>query len=173
MSDKKPQAPMIRFGGRWSPAHEVWNKMETATFVAAAIERFNAMFPHLSSAETRDVVPLVRQRLKDVELRMPSNPPDLPDPGPVATDLLATQTPERALQALREEHGMELDLLQLVQLVGERPYADALTREAEEYREKRVSPDQTARLWNDAGRPGPSGGLWTAHKIDMLLRHKS
>lgn len=172
MSDKKPEAPMIRFGGQWSPAHEIWKKMETATFVAAAIERFNAQFPNLSSSETRDVVPLVRQRLKDIELRMPSTQTGLPDLSPVAADLLTTQTPERALQVLREAHGIKLDLQQLLQLVGERPYIDALTREADDYRENRVSPEQTARLWNEAGRPGPGGGLWTAHKVDMLLRHR-
>ncbi|MCB1798452.1 MAG: hypothetical protein KDI67_06165, partial [Gammaproteobacteria bacterium] len=65
------EEPMICFGGEWIPAHDVWKKMETTTVVVDAIARFNEHFPHLASADTRNVVPLVRQRLKDVTLRMP------------------------------------------------------------------------------------------------------
>jgi hypothetical protein len=28
-------------------------------------------------------------------------------------------------------------------------------------------------LWNDAGRPAPGGGLWTARKISELLSQPS
>ena len=69
--DEPQEQPTIRFGDDWLPAHEAWGKLETANAVADTIDRFNERFPQLASRETRDVVPLVRQRLKDIELRMP------------------------------------------------------------------------------------------------------
>lgn len=160
---------MIRFGGEWIPAHDVWKKMETTQVVVDAIARFNETFPHLSSADTRNVVPLVRQRLKDVQLRMPRKS-ELPDLCGVAGSLLEAMAPEDVIDALREQHGAEITLNQLVQLVGDQAYRDALSREAAEYQMNRISPDQTAQLWNDAARPAPGGGLWTAKKVNALLQ---
>lgn len=171
MSKDDKEDPMIRFGGEWTPAHEVWKKMETANVVAAAIDRFNTGFPHLSSDETRQVVPLVRQRLKDIELRMPSKSPGVSDLGPIAADLLSTQSPEEVLETLQEGHDAAIDTQQLIQLAGEQAYTDALTREAEENEANGILPEQTARLWNDNGRPAPCGGLWTVDKVNKLLNH--
>ena len=159
---------MIRFGGRWIPAHDLWAKMETANVVADAIERFNAQFPELSNAGTRDVVPLVRQRLKDIDLRMPRDP-QLPDAAPIAIDLLKRMSPEDVVETLREQHNIETDVAQLIQLAGEEAYIAALVREAHEFALNMVSTDQTARLWNDTTRPCPGGGLWSARKIQDLL----
>lgn len=170
MADK-PADPMIRFGGEWTPAHEVWKKMETATVVAAAIQRFNEHFPNLSTDETRAVVPLVQKRLKNIELRMPPRDGGLPDLGPVVNALLDEHTPEGALEALRERHGVQLELQHLIQLAGQ-AYVEALNREATEFEANRVLPEQTAELWNDTGRPAPGGGLWTAAKVNRLLHSK-
>jgi hypothetical protein len=169
MSDDDSEDPMIRFGGEWTPAHEVWKKMETATVVVDAIDRFNDGFPHLSSAETRNVVPLVRKRLKEIEMRMPSRDAGLPDLGPLAIELLASRSPEDALEALQEDHGVSLEIQQLVQLAGVPAYIDALRREAAEYASNGISPEQTGQLWNDFGRPAPGGGLWSAAKVSQLL----
>jgi hypothetical protein len=171
MSDDDFEDPMIRFGGRWVPAHEVWKKMETATVVNEAIERFNLGFPKLSSTETRKVVPLVRQRLKNIELRMPAKDAEKASLKPLITDLLDKQTPEDALDILEHEHGVKISMEQLVKLAGERKYVDSLTHEAEVYEENRISPEQTAQLWNDSGRPAPGGGLWTPEKVKRLLSH--
>jgi hypothetical protein len=167
----KPADPMIRFGGEWTPAHEVWKKLETATVVVAAIEHFNRHFPNLSTKETREVVLLVQKRLKNIELRMPPRDGGLPDLGPVANQLLDQHTPEGALAALEERYGVQLELQHLVQLAGA-AYVDALTREATEFEANRVLPEQTAELWNDSGRPAPGGGLWTAGKVSHLLHGK-
>jgi hypothetical protein len=172
MPDDDNDDPMIRFGGEWTPAHEVWKKMETATVVVDAIDRFNDGFPHLSSAETRDVVPLVRKRLKEIELRMPSRDSGLPDLGPVAIELLASRSPEDTLEALQEDHGVKLNTQQLVQLAGVPAYIDALRREAADYASNGISPEQTGQLWNDCGRPAPGGGLWSAAKVAQLLNAK-
>ncbi|MDJ0739264.1 MAG: hypothetical protein QNJ91_06080 [Gammaproteobacteria bacterium] len=170
-SDANPddaQEPLIRFGDAWIPAHDAWKKMETATVVVDRIDRFNENFPQLSSHRTRDVVPLVRRRLKNVELRMP-RPAEQPDIAAIASGLLETLSPDDVLDALAERHASEMGLDQLIQLVGERPYLDALGREAGDFAMNRISPEQTAQLWNELGRPAPGGGLWSAGKIQSLL----
>ena len=161
--------PMICFGGEWIPAHDVWKKMETTTVVVDAIARFNEHFPHLASADTRNVVPLVRQRLKDVTLRMPPRKSELPDLSGVATELLRAMPVEDVIDTLNDKHGLTLSLGQLIQLVGEKAYIEELRHEAAELEMNRISAEQTAQLWNDAGRPAPGGGLWSSKKIAALL----
>lgn len=150
------------------PAHDLWKKMETVNVIADAIERFNTEYPHLSSAQSRDVVPLVRQRLKDIDLRMPSQAPQL-DLGEVTGGLLETMSPEDVVTLLRDRYDTEIDLNGLVQLAGEEAYVLAVQREAQDHALNQVSPEQTAELWNDAARPPPGGGLWTAKKVQDLL----
>ena len=165
----EPEEPMIRFGGEWLPAHDVWKKMETATVVTDAIDRFNNGFPDLASADTRNVVPLVRQRLKDIQLRMPTSDAESTDFAPVASELLDAMSPEDAIEVLKDKHGIEMELGQLIQLVGEQKYLASLVREAKDFELNRISPKQTAQLWNEAGRPAPGGGLWSEDKINKLL----
>lgn len=172
MAQKKTNAPaaepMIRFGGEWIPAHDLWKKMEAANVIADAIERFNTEFPHLSSTHSRDVVPLVRQRLKDIDLRMRDEPPQV-DLGEVAIGLLESMSPEYVIDVMREKYNTAMDVAQLIQLAGEKAYVAALMREAHEYALNLISPEQTAELWNDAARPAPGGGLWSAKKVQDLL----
>lgn len=167
-SDSEKEQPLIRFGNDWVPAHEVWDKMETVNVVADAIDRFNTHYPHLSSANTRDVVPLVRQRLKEIELRLPYKG-GREDLAAIAVDLLDGMSPEDAIDVLEQKHGTRLSVTQLVQLAGDKAYRACLRREAGEYAQNRISSEQTADLWNELHRPAPGGGLWAANKIDLLL----
>jgi len=166
--DELPEQPMIRFDGKWVPAHDVWSKMETANVVADVIERFNNNFPQLANSDTREVVPLVRQRLKNIELQMPARD-QRPELGPIAARLLDSMSPEDAIEVMANEHAAQLDLLQLIQLAGEQNYAKSLRREAVECRLNRISPEQTAQLWNDLARPAPGGGQWGIDTIGALL----
>jgi hypothetical protein len=166
--DTSDDEAVILFGGEWIPACEAWKKMETATVVVEQIDRFNENFPDLASRATREVVPLVRQRLKNIELRMPVKA-ELPDLGGVASELLTTLPPEDVLDVLAEKHGMQVDILGLIQLVGDNAYIAALTREGREFEMNRISHDQTAQVWNELGRPAPGGGLWSAKKVEALL----
>ena len=165
--DKQPE-PLVRFGGEWIPARDIWNKMETANAVADVIEGFNERFPHLTSRDSLEVVPLVRQRLKDIDLRMPTDqqPEDLTQ---IAIELLQSKSPEDVVEVLREQHRTEMSVAQLIQLAGEEAYAAALQREAGVYSMNQISPEQTAELWNDVLRPAPGGGLWSAKKVRDLL----
>ena len=162
---------MIQFGGEWLPAEDVRKKMDTTTLVVDAIDRFNSEFPHLATTSTREVVPLVRQRLQAIRLRMhyPGQQQDLAE---YAVDLLAILSPEDVIEALAERHGEHLDMLQLIQLAGDQPYLLALSREAGELEQNMVSPEQTSQLWNDLARPAPGGGLWNADKV-VALRSRS
>ena len=164
----KTAEPVIRFGGEWIPAHDLWEKMATTNAIANVIERFNKEFPHLSSSHSRDVVPLVRQRLKDIDLRMPDEDAQ-PDLGEVVIGLLESMSPEQAITILRDQYDTEMDIGELMNLAGEEAYVSALLREARKYSVNQISPEQTAELWNDAGRPTPGGGLWTAKKVQDLL----
>jgi len=166
--DEKTEEPMIRFGGEWVPAHDLWNKMETVNVVADAIEHFNDSFPHLSSPDTRDVVPTVRRRLKDIDLRMPGKD-NRPDLTPVAHRLLESMSPEDTIATLLDKYGTQMDIAQLIQLAGEGAYLAALSREAHVFASNLISPEQTAELWNDTARPAPGGGLWTAQIVQTLL----
>lgn len=172
MSDNKARDPAIHFGGQWRPAHEVWKKMETANVVADTIERFNRRFPDLSTALTREIVPLVRNRLKNIELRMPEKAAGVTDLGKVAADLLHEHPPEEVIGVLQAQYHAKVDIMRLVRLTGEQPYVDALLREALVYESNRIPPEQMAELWNAAGRPPPGGGLWTGKKISALLNRR-
>lgn len=167
--ETQTEEPLIRIGEHWVPAHEAWQKLETATAVTEIIDRFNQRFPELSTPVTREVVPLVRQRLKAIALRMPQRQV-IRELGAVATKLLHRHRPEEALAILREQHDQDIDLVGLVALAGEGPYLDSLRKEAREYTANKILPEQTAAIWNDMHRPAPGGGLWNRRKVEMLLQ---
>jgi len=158
--ENAPKDPMIKVAGVWIPAHEAWARMEIVTEVTDKIERFNNKFPNLSTESTREVVPVVRQRMKDVALRMPRKAPDAPDFATRAGDLLDQMSPEEVLDNIQEEFGESLSLRDLISLAGEAAYIGALIREAQDYRANAILPEQTAQIWNDMARPAPGGGLW-------------
>lgn len=166
---ENPREPKIRFAGSWLPAHRAWRKLETATAVMEAIDRFNDRFPEIATPVTRDVVPLVRRRLREIELLMPVRPAP-PDLAEVAVELLLTASPEEVLEILVQQHGAQIDLRQLIMLVGQDAYGAALRREVQAFHNNKISPEQAAELWNAGGRPAPGGGLWTRQKVEALQR---
>lgn len=159
---------MIRVGDEWIPTSEALEKIRAATAAVDHLDRLNDDFPQLASEQTREIVPIVRQRLRDFELltRQLIAHPDL---GLIAIGLLATQSPETVLETLAKEHDVNINLRQLVAVAGEPAYLGALAREARELNERRVSSEQTARLWSEFGRPAAGGGLWSADRIGKLL----
>lgn len=164
------EEPMIKMGDIWVPAHEAWAKMEIASEVTDVIERFNRNFPTLSTEASREVVPVVRQRLKDVQLRMPKGAPDTPDLASTANELLEKMSPEEVIEQIQNDFGDALTLRDLISLAGEAAYIRALTREAEEYQANAILPEQTAQIWNDMGRPAPGGGLWSIRKVEQIIQ---
>lgn len=143
--------------------------METATVAAEILERFNNTFPDLATDETRAIVPLVRKRLKEVEVRLPKRPPKAMEIKERAIALLKTNSPEDVLDMLQVEFRTQLDMQQLLSLTGKAPYLSSVAEEANEYIANKISYEQMAVLWNELRRPAPRGGLWTASKVKRLL----
>lgn len=166
-----PQEPLIRLGEYWIPAHMAWKKMETASVVADVIDHYNTHFPHLASQLTLSTVPLVRKRLKDVQLRI-RKPVEQVDVGSIAQALLEEMAPEDVLDELLSAHKQELNLRELIALAGEEPYLRSLQREATDYLANQITPDQTAQIWNEMERPPPGGGLWSQRKVERLIDGK-
>lgn len=163
-----PEEPEIRFGEFWVPAHQAWKKLEIASTVTDNIDHFNARFPQLSTELTRSVVPLVRQRLKNVDMRTPRRKAG-EDLAPLAKELLQSMLPEDVLNTLARDHDEKLNLRELIALAGEHAYLQSLRTEAGEYESNKISPDQTAQIWNEMLRPAPGGGLWTREKVHRLI----
>jgi len=161
------QGPKVRLGGTWLPAHDVWRKIETVAAVVDVIEHFNAEFAHLATAETLDVVPCVRRRLDDIEQRMP-NTDGQGALAKYAARLLATLPPEQVIETLATHKGVQMDHAFLAQLAGENHYDEALQRDARVLESHKVSAEQTARLWDDLGRPAPNGRSWRATDVEDL-----
>jgi len=162
------EEPEIRFGEAWIPAHQAWKKMEIASTTADFIERFNQKYPHLSCELTRSVVPEVRHRLKNVEVRT-GQPKQQPDIVKVAGELLLTLSPEEVVDRIEAEFGEAMTLNELIALAGEESYQQAMQREAHDFAANRISADQTAQVWNEMGRPAPGGGLWSKAKVEYVM----
>lgn len=160
--------PQIRFGEYWIPAHQAWKKMETASVVADVIDHFNVHFPHLANQLTRSTVPVVRQRLKDVQMRVPKRN-EAQDLGPVAREMLQKMSPEDVLDELAREHKQDLNLRELIAVAGDQAYLASLRREAIEYEANAILSEQTAQIWNEMSRPAPGGGLWSRGKVKTLI----
>lgn len=160
--------PLIRLGEYWIPAHMAWKKMEAASIVADVIDHYNTHFPHLANKLTLSTVPLVRKRLKEVQLRI-SKPAEQIDVGSIAGALLDQMAPEDVLDELLRAHKQELNLRELIAAAGEEPYLRSLQREAMDYLANQISADQTALIWNEMQRPPPGGGLWTQRKVERLI----
>ena len=161
--------PKIRFNGEWIPAHKAWASFATAMSIAENIERFNQRWPNLATDATRTIVPKVREQLKLIELYMPERKEASTDLGKTAAKLLVDLGPEETIERIRDEFGQELDLQALVNIAGFPIYLKALSNEVRTLRRNQVSSEQTAKLWNELGRPAPGDGTWTEEKVDRLL----
>lgn len=163
------ESPCICFGGNWIPAYEVWDKIETSSVVLECIHRYNQKWPDLATALTRDMVPVVRKRLGDIQIRLPARPIKTPELEQEARKLLKTLSPEDVVDTLVRDHDWNGDMLGLIYLAGVDAYTAALLRETSEFEFNRIAPEQAAGLWNEWGRPVPGGGLWSAPKIQKLM----
>jgi len=84
-------------------------------------------------------------------------------------ELLAIHGFDDVLDILQTEHGITLNLIQLVNLVGNSAYITALRREALEFQSNAISLPQIAQLWADFGRPPIGDTAWTASTVSRIL----
>lgn len=162
-------APKILFAGTWLPAHEVWSKLEAVSTTADVLDRLNNDYPDLASDYTRSTVAQIRRQLHAVEVRMPHRIDQLPLMRERALALLQSEPPEAVVTVLEAEFGTAANIQGLLALTGVEPYLESLRRELAILQRNKVTPEQTAGLWNELQRLAPGGGLWTARKIQELL----
>jgi hypothetical protein len=172
MSDKQKNSKqaMIRFGNKDIPTYAAWKKLEAAGVAATRLEQLNARYPQLASGYSRDMVEKTRRRLKSVEVTMPAAPRLPPKMEDVVSGMIGSNSVEEVLEALKREHGVELDAMALVHVIGLDAYTEMLKREAAEFRQNFLSDEQIAELWNGAHMPAPGGGRWSIKVVEGFLK---
>lgn len=154
---------------------------------ADQLDRLNQTYPNLASEFTRDTVeefrrlPITLQQTHDKETHSTSSTKQEfteeethSNEGDqklieTAQELLAIHSFDDVLDILQTEHGVTLNLAQLVNLVGNNIYLVALRREAHEFQSNAISIPQIAQLWSDLERPPIGDSTWTASSVSMIL----
>jgi hypothetical protein len=86
-----------------------------------------------------------------------------------AVVLIEDHLTDDVLDMLMQEFEREIDYYGLMDLCGRDKYIAALRREAIELKENCISPEQTAELWNGAGKPAAGGDRWNAKGVSVLM----
>jgi len=168
-------------------------KKNTADFFTALeegadqLDKLNQTHPNLASDDTRDAVeefrrlPIILQQTHSNEThQISTNKQDFTEEKDddnkgdqklieTAQELLAIHSFDDVLDILQTEHGVTLNLAQLVNLVGNNIYLVALRREAKEFQSNAISTPQIAQLWSDLERPPIGDSSWTATSVSMVL----
>jgi hypothetical protein len=149
------------------------NFIETAREALAQLKRLSRDFPHLSTRHVKlaietwneemfqkgEMVWIEKQRQRMQREALESR----------AAELVETHHLDDALDMLVKEFDCEIDFYGLADLCGREKYVAALTREAAEMKQNFVSPEQTAELWNAAGKPAVGGERWNAKAVSVLM----
>jgi hypothetical protein len=72
------------------------------------------------------------------------------------------------LDKMASQHDCNMNGVQLVSLVGQSAYCEALKREIVVLSSNAITNDQAANLWNSLGRPSLYGGAWCGDDISKL-----
>ena len=112
--------------------------------------RYNNNDPEITNSESTQAAPK-EEELKESALK-----------------LLEQYDFEDVLDKMASEHDCNLDGLQLVELVGQSAYHEALKKEVAVFASNAIAPDQAANLWNSLGRPSLYGGSWTGDDVTKL-----
>ena len=146
---------------------------EAAREAVGQLKRLTRDFPHLSSQPVRHAIEnwnedLFRrgeliweehQRVKAEKSAMELR----------AVELIEGNHVDDTIDMLTSEFGREFDFADLIDFVGKDRYIAALRREAIELQVNSVSPEQTAELWNSAGKPTVGGERWNAVGVSVLM----
>ena len=154
---------------------------------ANQLDRLNQTYPNLASDYTRDAVEEFRripitlhQTYNNETYKISSSKQDVTEETAdnndgdqklveAAQELLAIHSFDDVLDILQTEHGVTLNLAQLVNLVGNNIYLVALRREAKEFQSNAISTPQIAQLWSDLERPPIGDSSWTATSVSMII----
>ncbi len=152
---------------------------------ADLLERLNEAYPNLADSFTQESViefrstHITRQSSQEQTMGGGTSKPAFEEPAnagqgdqkliSTARELLAIHSFEDVLDILQTEHGITVDLAQLVNLVGSSAYSTALRREAHEFQSNAISLPQIVQLWKDFGRPPIGDAEWTASSVSRIL----
>lgn len=87
-----------------------------------------------------------------------------------AVELVEANMLDDALEMMNAEFDREMGFDALIDLIGRERYTEALKQEAAELKVNSISPEQTAELWNSAGKPPLGDGVWTATAVSVFMR---
>lgn len=121
------------------------------------LDDLNRLFPQLANANTCDTVGKTRNFVTGLQQA-------------VARHVLAENGLDDTLSVLARQYKIRINALQLQDLVGTDAYIVALRREAHEFAANQISPQQTAKLWNELGRKPMGDEIWTEQGILELLK---
>jgi hypothetical protein len=147
--------------------------IETAREAVSQLKRLSRDFPQLSTRHVKvaietwneemfqkgEVVWLEKQKKRMERDALESR----------AAELIETHLTDDVLDMLIAEFKREIDYFGLIDLCGRDKYIAALGREAIELKANFVSPEQTAELWNAAGKPAVGGESWNAKAVSVLM----
>lgn len=147
--------------------------IETAREALEQLKRLSRDFPHFSTEHVKlaietwneemfqkgEVIWLEKQRKRLERSAMESR----------AEELIEQDHVDEVLEKLVAEFNREIDFYGLIDLCGRDKYIAALRREAVELKQNFVSPEQTAELWNTAGKPALGGERWNAKGVSVLM----
>ena len=138
---------------------------------AEQLDHLNQHFPKLVSGPSLEGVDYWKGRVTNVQdhskpARKGDNTEEIRK---VAQRLVKTENLEDVLGILQEKHDVELNLTQLIELIGQESYLNVLRKEGTLILENAISYEQIATLWNDLNRPALGAPKWTAKAISMLV----
>lgn len=167
---KKKQETTIEIAGIDVPIHNAWHKIEVLHTAADLLESLNDKYPQLASEFTCSITPIIRERISNSigDAKMPPKA-DVDLVEFLVEKLEQGEEPQTIIEQAHKEKGVEISLEDLVYLVGDKTYSDAMTRQAKVFADNQISPDQTAELWNQAQLPAPGKELWSKSDVEQLL----
>ena len=149
------------------------NFIETAREAVTQLRRLSRDFPRLSTRHVKiaietwneemfqkgEIIWLERQRKRMERDALECR----------AAELIETHHTDDVLDMLIAEFKRDIDFYGLIDLCGRDKYIASLRREASELKANFVSPEQTAELWNSAGKPAVGGERWNAKAVSVLM----
>jgi hypothetical protein len=147
--------------------------IEALQACADQLERLNKSYPKLACDASHAGVQQWQERKGEIHLEMQEiqkrqGVEMVVDTGKIAKELLVSHSIEETLDLLLQDHGVEMDVKTLVKMVGKQPYIGSLKKEVGFLHNNGISNEQIAELWNELGRPGPSGADWTKETVTLV-----
>lgn len=147
--------------------------IEALQACADQLERLNESYPKLACDASHAGVRQWQERKGEIHLEMQEiqkrqGVEMVVDTGKIARELLVSHSIEETLDLLLQDHGVEMDVKTLVKMVGKQPYIGSLKKEVSFLHNNGISNEQIAELWNELGRPGPSGADWTKETVTLV-----